>query len=125
MKEKFEVIEIENTTMVLKVNRSGGCHSCSASAGCGTGILASAFGHATTFNKPLEPGVAVGDFVTMHISSSELFYRAFQLYMLPLLALFIGALIGVELFPMNELWQIGFGSVGFIGALLFTKYFLK
>ncbi|MDC0407198.1 SoxR reducing system RseC family protein, partial [Candidatus Thioglobus sp.] len=65
MKEKFEVIEIENTTMVLKVNRSGGCHSCSASAGCGTGILASAFGHATTFNKPLEPGVAVGDFVTM------------------------------------------------------------
>ena len=125
MKEKFEVIEIENTTMVLKVNRSGGCHSCSASAGCGTGILASAFGHATTFNKPLEPGVAVGDFVTMQISSSELFYRAFQLYMLPLLALFMGALFGVELFPMNELWQIGFGSIGFIGALLFTKYFLK
>lgn len=125
MKEKFEVIEIENTTMVLKVNRSSGCHSCSASAGCGTGILASAFGHATTFNKPLEPGVAVGDYITMQISSSELFYRAFQLYMLPLLALFMGALIGAELFPKNELWQIGFGSIGFIGTLLFTKYFLK
>lgn len=125
MKEKFEVIEIENQTMVLKVNRSGGCHSCSANAGCGTGILASTFGHATTFTKPLEAGVVVGDFVTMQISSAELFYRAFQLYILPLLALFIGALIGVKLFPLNELWQIGFGLVGFVGALLFTKYFLK
>ncbi|MBT3276686.1 SoxR reducing system RseC family protein [Candidatus Thioglobus sp.] len=125
MKEKFEVIEIESDTMVLKVNRSGGCHSCSANSGCGTGILASAFGHATTFNKPLKPGVVVGDFVTMQISSKELFYRAFQLYILPLLALFAGALIAIELFPGNELWQIGFGFTGFMGAMLFTKYFLK
>ena len=125
MKEKFEVIEIENQTMVLKVNRSGGCHSCSASAGCGTGILASAFGHVTTFNKPLKEGVMVGDFVTLQISSGELFYRAFQLYILPLLTLFVGAWLGAELFPTNELWQIGFGLIGFFGALLFTKYFLK
>ena len=125
MKEKFEVIEIQNETMVLKVNRSGGCHSCSASAGCGTGILANAFDHATTFNKPLKEGVTVGDFVILHISSGELFYRAFQLYILPLLTLFIGALLGAELFPTNELWQIGFGLIGFFAALLFTKYFLK
>ncbi|MCH9645345.1 MAG: SoxR reducing system RseC family protein [Proteobacteria bacterium] len=125
MKEKFEVIEIENQTMVLKVNRSGGCHSCSASAGCGTGILASTFDHATTFNKPLEAGVVVGDFVTLQISSRELFYRAFQLYILPLLMLFCGAWLGIVLFPANELWQIGFGLLGFVGTLLFTKYFLK
>jgi len=67
----------------------------------------------------------VGDFVTLHISSGELFYRAFQLYILPLLTLFIGALLGAELFPTNELWQIGFGLIGFFAALLFTKYFLK
>ena len=53
MKEQFEVIALENETMTLKVNRSGGCHSCSASSGCGTGILANYFDHYTVFNKPV------------------------------------------------------------------------
>ena len=54
MKEQFEVIALENQTMTLKVNRSGGCHSCSASSGCGTGILANYFDHYSVFNKPIQ-----------------------------------------------------------------------
>jgi positive regulator of sigma E activity len=38
--------------------------------------------------------VAIGDLVTLEISAKELFYRASQLYMLPLLALFAGGLLG-------------------------------
>ena len=125
MKEQFEVIALENQTMTLKVNRSGGCHSCSASSGCGTGILANYFDHYSVFNKPIQSGVAVGDFVTLEISSAELFSRAFMLYIFPILALFAGSAIGMSLFPATELWQISFGLVGFIGALLLTKYFVK
>ncbi|MDC9726488.1 MAG: SoxR reducing system RseC family protein [Candidatus Thioglobus sp.] len=125
MKEKFEVIEIENQTMTLKVNRSGGCSSCSASGGCGTGILANYFDHYSIFNKPLKVGVSVGDQVELEISSAELFWRAFQLYLLPLLALFAGASLGMVYFPANELWQIGFGFSGFFASLILTKYFIK
>ena len=125
MKEQFEVIALENETMTLKANRSGGCHSCSASSGCGTGILANYFNHYTVFNKPVKSGVVVGDFVTLEISSSELFSRAFILYIFPILALFVGSYVGMSLFPATELWQISFGIFGFIGALLLTKYFVK
>jgi sigma-E factor negative regulatory protein RseC len=125
MKEQFEVIALENETMTLKVNRSGGCHSCEASSGCGTGILANYFDHYSVFNKPIQSGVAVGDFVTLEISSAELFSRAFMLYIFPILSLFAGSAIGMSLFPATELWQISFGLVGFIGALLLTKYFVK
>jgi sigma-E factor negative regulatory protein RseC len=125
MKEQFEVIALENETMTLKVNRSGGCNSCSASSGCGTGILANYFDHYTVFNKPLQDGVTVGDFVTLEISSSELFSRAFMLYIFPILALFTGSYVGMHLFPATELWQISFGIFGFISALLLTKYFVK
>ena len=125
MKEQFEVIALENETMTLKVNRSGGCHSCSASSGCGTGILAKYFDHYSVFNKPVQSGVTVGDFVTLEISSSELFSRAFILYIFPILLLFIGSYIGLSLDPENELWQISLGVIGFIGALLLTKYFVK
>jgi sigma-E factor negative regulatory protein RseC len=45
------------------------------------------------FNKPLQDGVAIGDLVTLEILAKELFYRASQLYMLPLLALFAGGLL--------------------------------
>ncbi|CAC9444022.1 hypothetical protein [uncultured Gammaproteobacteria bacterium] len=125
MKEKFEVIEIENQMMKLKVNRSSGCHSCSASSGCGTGILANYFDHYSVFNKPLKNGVEIGDFVTLEISSNALFYRAFQLYMLPLLSLFAGGMLGAALYPSHEIGQIVFAFMGFFVSLSLTKYFVK
>ncbi|MEO1939920.1 SoxR reducing system RseC family protein [Candidatus Thioglobus sp.] len=125
MKEQFEVIALDNEIMTLKVDRSGGCHSCEASSGCGTGILAKYFDHYSVFNKPVENGVAVGDFVTLEISSTELFSRAFMLYIFPILSLFVGSAVGMNLYPSTELWQISFGLMGFIGALLLVKYFLK
>lgn len=125
MKEQFEIIEINNQMMTLKANRSGGCHSCQANSSCGTGILASYFNHATIFHQPLQQGVAVGDFITLEISSASLFLRAFQLYLLPILALFAGASVGIMLFPLNELWQISLGLLSFSAAILAVKYFLK
>ncbi|MEO1940552.1 MAG: SoxR reducing system RseC family protein [Candidatus Thioglobus sp.] len=125
MKEKFEVIEIENQAMILKVNRSGGCTGCSASGACGTGILANYFDHYSVFSKPLQAGVVIGDVVTLEISASELFWRAFQLYIVPLLELFAGSGLGLAYFPENEFWQIAFGFSGFIGSLMLTKYFIK
>ncbi len=125
MKQQFEVIEVENQTMTLKINHSGGCHSCSAKSGCGTGILANYFNKYSMFNKPLQTGVAIGDFVTLEITSSELFLRAFQLYLLPLLALFAGSMIGMIFFPANELWQIGFGVFSLLFSLLLVRYFVR
>ncbi len=125
MKEQFKVIEIQPQTMKLKVNRASGCHSCSASSGCGTGILAKYFEHYSVFNKPLQEGVMAGDFVTLEISSSEFFYRAFQLYILPLLALFAGGVLGDGLYPEQETMQIAFAFSGFFTSLLLTKYFVK
>ncbi len=123
MKEKFEVIEIENQTMTLKINRSAGCNSCSASGGCGTGILANYFNHYSVFSKPLQVGVSIGDQVELEISSAELFWRAFQLYLLPLLALFAGSGLGMAYFPDNELWQIGFGFGGFFAILQLVRLY--
>ncbi len=122
MKEQFEVIALENKTMTLKVNRSGGCHSCSASSGCGTGILANYFDHYSTFNKPIQNGVSVGDFVTLEISSSELFSRAFILYIFPLLALFLVGAVFAYFVPDNEPLQIFFSMLGLILALLLSRW---
>ncbi|QKQ23942.1 SoxR reducing system RseC family protein [Candidatus Ruthia endofausta] len=125
MKEQFKVIEIDNEIMTLEVNHSGGCHSCEANSGCGTGILANYFNHYSIFNKPYQSGVSVGDFVTLEIPLSELFLRAFMLYIAPILALFLGGAIGMVLFPQQEFWHILFSGAGFIVALFGCRWFVK
>ena len=126
MKERFQVVEVENQIMTLKINRSSGCSSCNTSSGCGaSGMLANYVERSSVFSKPLEDGVVVGDWITLEISSSELFARAFMLYIFPIFALFIASYFGQHISATTELWQIGLGSVGFLSAILLTKYFVK
>ncbi|HAY41171.1 MAG TPA: Fis family transcriptional regulator [Gammaproteobacteria bacterium] len=123
MKEKFEVINVNSETMTLKINRSDTCHSCSAKGGCGTGILTSYFDKYSVFERPSKDNVLVGDFVTLEIPSREIFFRAFVLYILPLIMLFFGGYLGLLLFPFNEVLQILFGFFGFISTLLLVKLY--
>ena len=125
MKEQFEVIKVENETMTLKVNRSDTCQSCSANNSCGTGILANYFDHYSVFNRPSQDGTIVGDFITLEVPSSELFSRAFMLYILPLIMLFVGGYFGMLLFPSNELLQILLSFIGFLFAFVIVKYCYK
>ncbi|NYT52275.1 MAG: SoxR reducing system RseC family protein [Candidatus Vesicomyosocius endoextente] len=122
MKEQFKVIAIENEMMTLEVNRSSGCHSCEASSSCGIGIFAN---HYSVFNRPYQDNISVGGFVTLEISSSKLFLRAFQLYVLPLLSLFISGVLGSILYTVNEIGQIVFALIGFFVSFVFIKYFIK
>jgi sigma-E factor negative regulatory protein RseC len=123
MKEIFEVINVENETMTLKVNRSDTCHSCSAKSGCGTGILASYFDKYSLFKRPSTDSVRAGDFITLEIPSRELFFRAFVLYILPLIMLFFGGYLGMYLFPLNEIWQIVFGFLSFFATFFIIKLY--
>jgi hypothetical protein len=64
MKEKFEVIEIENQMMKLKVNRSSGCHSCSASKSTGChvvdiGMVPTPLVYYATYSKAATSGVMI------------------------------------------------------------------
>ncbi|WP_190600790.1 SoxR reducing system RseC family protein [Candidatus Vesicomyidisocius sp. SY067_SCS001] len=122
MKEQFKVIAIDNKMMTLEVDRSSGCNSCESTSSCGTGILSNYY---SVFNRPYRDNILAGDFVTLEISSSKLFLRAFQLYILPLLSLFIGGVLGSILYTINEIGQIVFALIGFFASFVFIKYFIK
>lgn len=125
MKAQFEVIEINDDRMKLKTQSGDACTSCSASGACGTSVLSKYFGSLSIIEKPLAPNTKIGDQLMLEISSRELFWRAFQLYMLPILMLFVGAYIAKDVFLMNELGQIISGFLAFSSTILLLKYAIK
>ena len=77
------------------------------------------------FKKPLQNGVKAGDMITLEISSKELFFRASQLYLMPLLALFVGASISNIFYPANDVIQTFVGLSSLSAVLLFLRHSLK
>ncbi len=125
MREDFEVIEISSSSMTLKANRQSTCNVCTSKEVCGTGILSGLFGGYSLFKKPLKNGVKEGDILTLEISSKELFFRAMQLYLLPILGLFAGAYLSELIFPLNDIVQALIGLSSFLLVLLLLKVLIK
>ena len=125
MKEDFQVVEITHDSMIIKSNREVGCSSCSSKNACGTGVLSGLFSSFSLFKKPLQNGVKAGDMITLEISSKELFLRASQLYLMPLLALFVGASISNIFYPANDVIQTFVGLSSLSAVLLFLRHSLK
>ncbi|MGE4594816.1 MAG: SoxR reducing system RseC family protein [Gammaproteobacteria bacterium] len=125
MKEDFEIIEIRQDWMLLKAQRQSGCQTCESKSTCGTGVLSGFFAGFSQFKKPLQQGAKRGDVITLEIASSELFFRAFQLYLMPLLSLFFGAYFSTLLFPANDIIQALMGIGAFALSLIYLKVYLK
>lgn len=122
MKENFEVIDIEKEIMILKSKREAGCHSCSVKNTCGTGILSS---FNSNFRLPLKDKVKKGDIISLEMANAEIFFRAFQLYLMPLLSMFLFAYIAGIFFAEKEVYQIFFGFIAFFVNIVLLKFYLK
>ena len=125
MREDFEVIEISSNSMTLKANRQSSCSVCTSKGVCGTGVLSGLFSGYSLFKKPLKNGVKEGDIVTLEISSKELFFRAMQLYLFPILGLFAGAYLSEFIFPLNDIAQALMGLSTFLLVLLLLRALIK
>ena len=125
MKEDFEVIEITRDSMTIKADRQSGCNSCSSNSACGTGVLSDLFSSFSLFKRPLQKGVKAGDTITLEISSKELFLRASQLYLMPLLALFVGAYLSNLFFPSNDIVQTLVGLSSLAASLVLLRFLIR
>ncbi|HET8806936.1 MAG TPA: SoxR reducing system RseC family protein [Methylophaga sp.] len=90
--QKATVIAIESDRIWVEAERQSTCGSCQVRQGCGTGLLAKHVGK--RFNRIAVPNnkpVTIGELVTVAIPEDALLYGAFLMYLLPLMAMFVGA----------------------------------
>lgn len=125
MQENFEIIDIKKDIAILKSQRDPACKSCSAKNSCGIKILSSFNNNIFKIKLPAGNKAEKGGTIALEISNSELFLRAFQLYLMPLLSMFLTVYIINALFTEKEIYQILFGFIAFVVNILLLKFYLK
>ncbi|ENV3666936.1 SoxR reducing system RseC family protein [Vibrio vulnificus] len=113
--------------VVLSCEQQTSCSSCSSQKSCGTGVVSKAFGNnSLLWHLETQRRLHVGQVVEIGIPEQSLLQSAMLVYLLPIVAMLLGALFGhLVLSPWLEM---GEGAVvltsmlfAFIGILLAKK----
>lgn len=123
------VVLIEDNQTWVETQRKSACGQCSANKGCGTSVLSKVIGNKLSKIKAINNiNAQVGDEVVIGLNEQSLLKGAFMTYMLPLLFMFIFALVGQLMsenlqLQNNELLVIVFAVVGLMLGLRQVKSF--
>ncbi|WP_394244065.1 SoxR reducing system RseC family protein [Vibrio astriarenae] len=100
----------------LSCEQKTSCSSCASKSSCGTGVVSSAVGNKTlTWQLLTEQKISVGDTVEIGLPERSLLSFAAVTYLLPLVMLVLGAMLGqIWLQPMLG---AGEGAIILLGAL--------
>jgi sigma-E factor negative regulatory protein RseC len=109
------------TTATLEIERKTACGLCGQTRGCGNSIWGKLLGHQTTaFKAQNRINAKVGDSVIVGINEKALLKSALLLYILPLVTLFIGAILASQLWHSDGSTMLG-AVAGLVLGLLWIK----
>ncbi|ABA58916.1 positive regulator of sigma(E), RseC/MucC [Nitrosococcus oceani ATCC 19707] len=121
-----QVIVKSETYAWVEAERRTSCHGCTLSQGCGTGSIAKYLMIKPIMVKASNPvGAEAGDRVIVGLPEKAFLQGSFLLYMVPLLAMLLGAGLGGTLAPHfggNEGLEVLLGLGGLAGGLLGVRY---
>ncbi len=125
LEEQGKVLEVLGDYARVTAQPTSACGSCSAKKGCGTSLLSELFSRRSRiFMAHNLVGAKAGDAVTIGLDESVMQRASVMVYLLPLLTLLGGAMLGQWLAPADmpaDLFSIGGGIVG----LFFPLYLIK
>ena len=116
IEQQVTVIACDDNTVWLEAERQSTCSQCQLKQGCGTGLLANHVGKRfsrISVNKTFD--VTIGQQVRLAIPEQSLLQGTFVMYIMPLVLMFLFAVVAQSL-NFNEIVEIFAGISGlFIG----------
>ena len=131
IKEQAYVVSVDDEFVQIETRLEGGCGSCQSSGVCGTGIVASLFGKQPRLLRLRNTiGAKAGDTVTVGLNRFALVTASLMIYLLPLIMLVLGAIVGEWLAEVIapesiELFSITGGLVFAVSAFIFNRRILN
>jgi sigma-E factor negative regulatory protein RseC len=94
------VIRLEGRDALVESTQGGGCGNCDSEGGCGSGKLSQLFcSEPRRFRVRNEGNAQVGSLVDVVVPEGVLLNSALLMYIVPLLMLLFGAMVGSKLTP--------------------------
>lgn len=124
IEESGQIVDIEGEFAWVRSERRSACGGCAAQEGCGTGVIARAFGNRDVTLRVLNRiDAGVGERVVIGLAESGLVRGAFAVYAVPLLTLFAGALGGHWLSAGSDPAAIAGAAAGLAAGLAWSRRF--
>lgn len=131
LEETAQVVNVAEGEVWVETERRSTCSSCSARAGCGTGVLSRVLGKRRNRVRVIsELSLRVGDRVVIGIHEQALVRGSLAVYAVPIVLMLLGALAG-ELGARQFLWQSAeaastlLGVAGLAGGLWWLQRFTQ
>ncbi len=106
------VIRVEGREALVESMQGGGCGHCDSEKGCGSGKLSQLFcSEPRRFRVRNDANVPVGTVVQIALAEGLLLRSALLMYMLPLLLLLCGAIVGAQ-FAHDERSRDVYSAIG-------------
>lgn len=94
IEEQAQVVAIKGNSLLLEAQTQSACGSCSASKGCGTSLLSKVIGRKfTQFQAENSVDAAIGDTVVVGIPEEALLKGSLVMYVTPIMAMVLFALL--------------------------------
>lgn len=125
MIEEYAVVtSCVNSRVTLEIERRTACSLCGQKRGCGNATWGKLLGHKShAFEAENSIHANVGDSVVVGIDEHTMLNSVFLLYVLPLLAMLIGAVLA-DSFLKNEFLVILSAALGLVLGFLWVKRYL-
>ncbi|MBK1644187.1 Fis family transcriptional regulator [Thiocapsa imhoffii] len=132
IEEQGIIIALDGEFAEVRTQRRSACGGCVANGACGTSLIERLFGRRVTQLRALnEVRAGVGERVLVGISEAGLLSAALAVYLVPILGLVLGALVGTWMNglllnrsldgSMADLPSVIGGLIGFLLALLWLR----
>ena len=104
IEETARVIDIEGDQLVLQAQTKTACNACEVKQGCGTSVLSKVVGRKfTRFHATNTVNANIGDEVIVGLHEDAMLMGSVMVYLLPLLALIIAAVVADSLIAATAL----------------------
>lgn len=131
LEEQGKVVELEEGFAWVETQRKSACGSCSVNKGCGTGVVSKVVGKRVNRVRAInEINACVGDEVIIGLYEEALVRGSLALYLAPLIAMLLMALLGGAVgnelqLDSNEGLTVVFGLAGLGLGFLWVKNFSR
>lgn len=126
METQARVMAVEPGAALVEPMEPSGCSACGTTGGCGVNRIGQIFILKSKRYRVLDPvGSRVGEAVVVRVEDGAVLRGSAAVYMLPLLLVFVGALLAAHYAPLasRDVWSIAGAAGGFVLGALWLALF--